>query len=60
MLKEKQSKLDRVIKFEIDDETVVNRISGRLVHPESGRSYHKIFNPPKVEMKDDVWKQQWI
>ena len=29
-------------------------ITGRLVHPASGRSYHKIFNPPKEAMKDDI------
>eukprot|EP01027_Heterolobosea_sp_BB2_P008399 GEZU01012456.1.p1 GENE.GEZU01012456.1~~GEZU01012456.1.p1 ORF type:complete len:199 (+),score=58.49 GEZU01012456.1:29-598(+) len=54
MLKARKQRLNHVIQFAVDDETVIQRISGRLVHPESGRSYHKIFNPPKVPGKDDV------
>ena len=36
------------------DEEIVTRIEGRRVHPESGRSYHIKFNPPKVSGVDDV------
>eukprot|EP00761_Pharyngomonas_kirbyi_P011504 gb/GECH01011529.1/.p1 GENE.gb/GECH01011529.1/~~gb/GECH01011529.1/.p1 ORF type:complete len:225 (+),score=66.46 gb/GECH01011529.1/:1-675(+) len=54
MLKEKKMKLTRAINFDIDEEVVVNRLGGRLVHPDSGRVYHKQFNPPKQSMKDDV------
>ena len=36
------------------DEEIINRLSGRRVHPGSGRVYHTIFNPPKVEGKDDL------
>ncbi|MGL4713070.1 MAG: nucleoside monophosphate kinase, partial [Shewanella sp.] len=36
------------------DEEIVKRMSGRRVHPGSGRVYHVVFNPPKVEGKDDV------
>jgi len=42
------------IELQIDDELLVSRITGRLIHPASGRTYHKIFNPPKETMKDDV------
>lgn len=45
--------VDSVINFQIDDNLLVKRITGRLFHPSSGRSYHTEFNPPKVHMKDD-------
>lgn len=54
MLVQKKAELQRAIQLEIDDQLLVDRITGRLVHPSSGRSYHKIFNPPKTAMKDDV------
>ncbi|KAL5493496.1 hypothetical protein EMCRGX_G014687 [Ephydatia muelleri] len=46
--------LNAVIEFAIDDQLLLRRITGRLVHVASGRSYHEDFNPPKVPMKDDV------
>jgi len=54
MLKAKHQPLAHAIELQIDDALLVARITGRLVHPGSGRSYHKIFNPPKETMKDDV------
>jgi len=54
MLEQRGQKLDSVINFHIDDEILVPRITGRLVHPASGRSYHKLFNPPKEPMTDDI------
>lgn len=42
-------KIDRVINFEIDDRVVLERISGRLSCLECGKSYHKLFNPPKTK-----------
>jgi adenylate kinase family enzyme len=54
MLKARGQHLDRVIDFQVDDKLLVDRISGRLIHPASGRSYHKTFHPPKVPGKDDV------
>lgn len=54
MLANRGEKLDHVVQLEIDDALLVARITGRLVHPASGRSYHRIFNPPKETMKDDV------
>jgi adenylate kinase family enzyme len=44
---------DRV-ELKIDDSLLVSRITGRLVHPASGRTYHLTNHPPKVPMKDDV------
>lgn len=54
MLNSRNQKLMHAVELQIDDALLVSRITGRLVHPASGRSYHKIFNPPKVEMTDDV------
>jgi adenylate kinase len=54
MLARRGEKLNHVVQLEIDDALLVARITGRLIHPASGRSYHRIFNPPKEPMKDDV------
>lgn len=54
MLESSSKPLKHAIELKIDDELLVARITGRLIHPASGRSYHKIFNPPKESMKDDV------
>ena len=54
MLSKQDTQVDRVINFEIDDSLLVERISGRRIHPASGRSYHTSFNPPKVDGKDDL------
>lgn len=54
MLAARGTKIDRVVNMAIDDEILVERITGRLVHPSSGRSYHKKFNPPKTPMVDDL------
>ena len=54
MLHARGEKLDHAVQLEIDDGLLVARITGRLVHPASGRSYHRIFNPPKTAMVDDV------
>jgi adenylate kinase len=54
MLADKNQKLQHAVELQIDDALLVARITGRLVHPASGRSYHQIFNPPKETMKDDL------
>lgn len=54
LLDKRRTKLDAVIEFDIDDSLLVRRITGRLIHQKSGRSYHDDFHPPKVAMKDDV------
>jgi adenylate kinase len=46
--------IDFVIEIEVGDNEILRRMSGRRVHPGSGRSYHIEFNPPKVEGRDDV------
>ena len=46
--------IDFVIDFDVPDEDIVQRLSGRRVHPASGRVYHVVYNPPKVEGKDDA------
>ena len=54
LLVKRRRPLDAVVEFSIDDSLLVRRITGRLSHKASGRSYHVEFNPPKVPMKDDV------
>jgi adenylate kinase len=54
MLEATKKPLQHAVELQIDDSLLVSRITGRLVHPASGRSYHKIFNPPKSDMTDDV------
>ncbi|EEB20442.1 adenylate kinase isoenzyme 2, putative [Pediculus humanus corporis] len=54
LLEKKKKNLDAVIEFSIPDDSLVRRITGRLIHPPSGRSYHEEFHPPLVAMKDDL------
>ena len=46
--------IDAVVDIDVPDEEIIKRMSGRRAHLASGRTYHVIFNPPKVEGKDDV------
>ena len=55
MLSKDQKKLDHAIELDIEDSLLVRRITGRLIHQASGRSYHIDFHPPKVAGKDDVY-----
>jgi adenylate kinase len=52
-LKKEGVRIDHVVEIAVDDEEIIKRLSGRRVHPASGRIYHVLFNPPKVEGKDD-------
>jgi adenylate kinase len=45
--------IDAVVEIDVDDNEIIKRMSGRRVHLASGRTYHIMFNPPKVEGKDD-------
>ncbi|XP_044765878.1 adenylate kinase [Coccinella septempunctata] len=54
LLEKKNTALDAVIEFGIEDKLLVRRITGRLIHPSSGRSYHEEFHPPKKPMTDDL------
>jgi adenylate kinase len=53
-------KLDLVLEIDVPDEAIIDRMSGRRVHPASGRSYHVSFNPPKVPGKDDLTGEDLI
>jgi adenylate kinase len=46
--------IDYVVEIHVDDAEILKRMSGRRVHPTSGRTYHVDFNPPKTAGKDDV------
>jgi adenylate kinase len=46
--------LDFVLEIDVADEEIIKRMSGRRVHSGSGRTYHVVFNPPKVEGIDDA------
>ncbi len=46
--------IDAVVEIVVPDEEIVRRLSGRRVHPGSGRVYHIVNNPPKIEGVDDV------
>ncbi|MFT4582259.1 MAG: adenylate kinase [Gammaproteobacteria bacterium] len=52
--------IDRVIEIVVDDDEIVRRMSGRRIHPGSGRSYHTEFNPPKVSGRDDQTGEELI
>jgi adenylate kinase len=52
--------LDYVLEIDVADEEIIERMSGRRVHPASGRTYHIRFNPPKVAGKDDVTGEDLI
>lgn len=47
-------KIDVVIEIDVPEEEIIERMTGRLVHPASGRTYHRRYNPPKEPNKDDV------
>ncbi|PWA41292.1 adenylate kinase 4 [Artemisia annua] len=53
MLEKRGVKVDKVLNFAIDDAILEERITGRGIHPSSGRSYHSKFAPPKVPGIDD-------
>ena len=53
-LRDQGVSVDYVVEIDVQDEEIIKRMSGRRVHPASGRTYHVIFNPPKAEGRDDV------
>lgn len=46
--------VDQVVELQVDDEEIVKRMSGRRIHPPSGRSYHVLYNPPRTADRDDL------
>jgi adenylate kinase len=59
-MKEAGVAIDYVVEIDVDDAEIVKRMSGRRVHPASGRTYHVVFNPPKVEGRDDATGESLI
>jgi adenylate kinase len=53
-------RLDVVLEIDVPDASIIERMSGRRVHPASGRTYHVKFNPPKVAGKDDATGEDLI
>ncbi|MEM5527798.1 adenylate kinase [Gammaproteobacteria bacterium AS21] len=52
--------IDAVVEIDVADEEIIKRMSGRRMHPASGRTYHTIYNPPKVEGVDDESGEELI
>lgn len=52
--------IDAVAEIQVPDEKIVRRMSGRRVHPGSGRTYHVVYNPPRVEGRDDVTGEELV
>lgn len=52
--------LDYVLEIDVADEEIIERMSGRRVHPASGRTYHLRFNPPRVAGRDDATGDELI
>jgi adenylate kinase len=52
--------LDYVLEIDVPDDEIITRMSGRRVHPASGRSYHVKFNPPRVEGRDDQTREPLV
>lgn len=53
-------KIDRVIEIDVPDQEIISRLSGRRVHPASGRVYHTEHNPPKQPGLDDVTSEPLV
>ncbi|HTD04099.1 adenylate kinase [Undibacterium sp.] len=60
MMKEAGVGIDYVLEIDVPDEVVLERMSGRRIHPSSGRTYHVKFNPPKVDGTDDMTGENLI
>lgn len=54
LLEQLNSPLDKAVVIDVDDNSIVERMGGRRIHPSSGRVYHIKFNPPKDKDKDDI------
>ncbi|MFZ0243233.1 MAG: adenylate kinase [Desulfobacterales bacterium] len=52
-MKEADVKIDAVVDIDVPDQEIIKRMSGRRVHLASGRTYHLVFNPPKVDGQDN-------
>lgn len=52
--------IDHVVEIAVEDEEIIKRMSGRRTHAASGRTYHVLYNPPKVEGKDDLTGEELV
>ena len=52
--------IDLVLEISVPDVEIVKRLSGRRIHPSSGRVYHVIYSPPKIDGVDDATGEQLI
>ena len=59
-LRDANVNIDAVVEIAVDDAEIIKRMSGRRAHLASGRTYHVIYNPPKVEGKDDVTGEELV
>ncbi|VDK32773.1 unnamed protein product [Taenia asiatica] len=60
LLNRRKEDLTAVVELRVADELLITRISGRLFHLASGRSYHETFNPPKFPMTDDITGERLV
>ncbi|SFV59542.1 Adenylate kinase [hydrothermal vent metagenome] len=59
-LKNNSIDIDAIVEIQVPDEIIITRMSGRLMHLTSGRTYHKIFNPPKQDGIDDITNESLV
>ena len=52
--------MDSVVEIHVPDEDIIERMSGRRMHQGSGRNYHIVYNPPKIDGKDDITGEDLI
>ena len=52
--------IDAVVAIHVPDEDIIERMSGRRMHQGSGRNYHIVYNPPKIDGKDDLTGEDLI
>lgn len=50
--------LDSVINIDVNPDSLVERLSGRIIHKETGETFHKVFNPPAGEYNEDDYYQR--
>jgi adenylate kinase len=59
-MKEAGVPIDYVLEIDVPDTEIIERMSGRRVHPASGRTYHVRFNPPREEGRDDITGEELL
>lgn len=59
-MKQAGVKIDNVVEIDVADSEIIQRMSGRRVHSASGRTYHIVFNPPKIAGKDDITGEELV